>query len=80
MLPFGGAVTFSTPAAGCVRQPDEALIHVERVRRRAGPDEDDRCDVGGVGRLDLKRAAIVTECGRDSSVIAGRSAARAVRS
>ena len=56
MLPFGGAVTFKHAAAGGEGQPDEPLIHVERVRRRAGPDQHDRRDVRRVRRLDLERA------------------------
>ena len=36
MLPWGGAVTFSSARARRERQPDEPLFHVERVRCAPG--------------------------------------------
>ena len=58
MLPLGGAVTFSTPLPAGIGQADQPLIHVERVRWRAGADQHDRGDGGGIRRLHLECAAV----------------------
>ena len=66
MLPFGGAVTFSTPSSDGERQSDQPLLHVERVRLRAGPDQHDRRDARRIGGVDLKHLAVAERAGSDA--------------
>ena len=76
MLPLGGAVTSARRLLG-ERQPDEPLVHVERMRGRAWSDEYDRCDVRRVRRLHLQRVAVsIVRTARLRSSVVSRAAIR----
>ena len=54
MLPLGGAIDVQRAGAGREGHADQPLIHVERVGRCAGSDQDHGGDAAGVRRENLE--------------------------